>query len=193
MRDPQTGALATTFTPDFVFGGSAFSTTIDATRASLYRGPGHLNDLTSTLATSQAADANRIQALSPGAVQFGTTVGGAGAGDFAFWAGRVDDGVSPTRLMAVTSYVGNGAGSRNISLNLSGQSPALVFVVPTNTMWKIYRVTGDTGARYVQGGSTAANTITAMAADQITVGSSLNATGVTYDVWAITTGVVTPW
>jgi hypothetical protein len=60
-------------------------------------------------------------------------------------------------------------------------------------MWKIYRVTGDTSARYVQGGSTAANTITAMAADQITVGSSLNATGVTYDVWAITTGVVTPW
>lgn len=31
-----------------------------------------------------------------------------------------------------------------------------------------------------------------MTADQITVGTSLNATGVTYDVWAITVGFVPP-
>jgi hypothetical protein len=31
-----------------------------------------------------------------------------------------------------------------------------------------------------------------MGANQITVGISLNAVGVTYDVWTITTGLVTP-
>jgi hypothetical protein len=36
------------------------------------------------------------------------------------WYRVAQSGVSPTRLMAVTSYVGNGAGSRDISLNLSG-------------------------------------------------------------------------
>jgi hypothetical protein len=38
-----------------------------------------------------------------------------------------------------------------------------------------------------------ANAITALAANQITVGAALNASGVTYDVWAIRTGVVNPW
>jgi hypothetical protein len=37
-----------------------------------------------------------------------------------------------------------------------------------------------------------ANSITALGAWQITVGSALNANGVTYDVWAIRTGMVMP-
>ena len=34
--------------------------------------------------------------------------------------------------------------------------------------------------------------ITGMGVNQITVGAAMNVNGVTYDVWAITTGVVTP-
>lgn len=41
-------------------------------------------------------------------------------------------------------------------------------------------------------GHAVANSITAMSANQITVGCALNATGVTYDVWTITTGFVAP-
>lgn len=41
-------------------------------------------------------------------------------------------------------------------------------------------------------GNGGANSITAMGADQLTVGSALNVLNVTYDVWTITTGLVTP-
>jgi hypothetical protein len=38
-----------------------------------------------------------------------------------------------------------------------------------------------------------ANSITALGSNQITVGLAPNATGVTYDVWAIRPGLVAPW
>jgi hypothetical protein len=110
----------------------------------------------------------------------------------AFWAGRVNDGVSSERLMAVMSYVGNGVASRNITLALNGSSPVLVFVVPTNTATKVFRVNTDTTGRNTATGNSVANSITALGANQITVGTALNATGVPYDVWAIKTGKVTP-
>ena len=189
LRYPQTGELAETFTPDFVFGGSAFGGT--TTTASYYRGPGHTGDSTAKLGVAQASDADRIQAIGPGAVTFGTLVNSA-SGDNAFWAGRVNDGVSSTRLMAVTSYVGDGATSRNIPLALTGSTPVFALVVPTTATAKVYRVTGDTTGRRTDVASAVANSITAMGANQITVGTAMNAVGVTYDVWAITTGVVNP-
>lgn len=47
-------------------------------------------------------------------------------------------------------------------------------------------------ARSTTSAAAVANAITAMSADQITVGTALNTNGVTYDVWAITSGVVNP-
>ncbi|MBY0494033.1 MAG: hypothetical protein K2Y23_07440 [Cyanobacteria bacterium] len=119
LRYPQTGAPATDFIPNFVFGGAAYGITSDAIRASYYKGPGHAGDLTGKLGVAHASDADRIQGMGPGTVEFGSLVStGTGGGDNAFWAGRVDDGVSTTRLMAVTSYVGNGTSSRNIAAEL---------------------------------------------------------------------------
>jgi hypothetical protein len=141
---------------------------------------------------AQAAAEDRIQALGAGAVQFGTVTGQHG-GDMAFWAGRVSDGVSIDRLMAVASYVGTGTASRNVSLNLGGAAPTFVLVVPTNAAARIYRVSGDSTGRNTSAGSAVATSVTALGADQITVGTALNATGVTYDVWAITTGVIAPY
>ena len=189
LRYPESGEPATDFTPDFVFGALGWGTA----GASVYRGPGHVGDLTGKLAMSAASDADRIQALGAGTVQFGTLIG-QGQGDQAFWAGRVNDGISSSRLMAVTSYTGNGTSSRNISLALNGSTPALILVVPTNAAAKVYRVNTDTtGRNAASGGGAIANTITALAANQFTVGTALNANGVTYDVWAITTGFVTPY
>jgi hypothetical protein len=68
-----------------------------------------------------------------------------------------------------------------------------VLVVPTTAVAKVYRVVGDTTGRQTWSGNAVANSITAMGSNQITVGSALNMTGVTYDVWAIRTGVVNPW
>ena len=65
-------------------------------------------------------------------------------------------------------------------------------MVPTTVPVKVYRVTGDTTGRSTVTGNAVANSITALGADQITVGIGLNAVNVTYDVWTITTGVVTP-
>jgi len=143
---------------------------------------------------SSASDADRIQALGAGTAELGTTVAQAGGQvDQAFWAGRVSTGdPNETRLMAVTSYVGNGGASRNITLNLSGSSPVFAIVVPTNATAKAYRVSGDTTGRVTASGNALANSITALGTDQITVGTALNANGVTYDVWAIRTGTVTP-
>ena len=94
--------------------------------------------------------------------------------------------------MAVTSYVGNGAASRNIGLSLNGTAPTFVLVVPTTGNNKGYRVVGDSTGRLTTTGGPFANSITAMAADQITVGTALNAVGVSYDVWAIRPGTVAP-
>ncbi len=105
---------------------------------------------------------------------------------------RWSDTFSSTRLMAVTSYVGNGAASRNISFNLGNQTPVLALVVPTNASGKVYRVESDSTGRLTHSGNSAANAILSMGANQVTVGTALNATGVTYDVWVITTGVVPP-
>jgi hypothetical protein len=100
--------------------------------------------------------------------------------------------------MAVSSYVGNGAASRNITLSLDGQSPKFALVVPTSAVpstapvTKVYRVSTDTTGRASSTGNAVANSITAIGSNQITVGLKLNTTGVTYDVWAITTGFVAP-
>lgn len=190
LRYPQSGELASDFTPDFVFGGAARIST-DAASASYYRGPGHAGDLTGKFGAAYASEADRIQALGQGTVQFGTLVN-SNQGDNAFWAGRVHDGVSSTRLMAVASYVGDGTGTRNIALTLTGSTPVMALVVPTTAVAKAYRVAGDTTGRNTSTGGAIANSITAMSANQITVGSALNTLGVTYDVWAIATGVVTP-
>jgi len=192
LRLPQSGALAATFTPDFVFGGGSTTTGGDSAHTTFYKGPGHAGDLTAKLGVAQAADADRIQSMAAGQVQFGTSIGSQW-GDTSFFAGRVNDGVAPERLMAVTSYVGDGTSSRNIPLALNGLSPVFALVMPTTAVAKVYRVSTDTTGRQSSTANAVANSITALGVNQITVGSALNATGVTYDVWAITTGAVTPW
>jgi hypothetical protein len=64
---------------------------------------------------------------------------------------------------------------------------------PTTAVAKVYRVSTDTTGRASSTGNVVANSITAMGSNQITVGTALNATGVTYDVWAIRPGLVAPW
>lgn len=114
LRHSQTGALAATLTPDFVFGGAAFNANTDPVRASLYRGPGHGGDLPPRSAWRRRRRRTGSRRSDPGRCNFGTAIGQHG-GDTAFWAGRVSDGVSSARLLAATSYVGDGATARNVT------------------------------------------------------------------------------
>ena len=50
----------------------------------------------------------------------------------------------------------------------------------------------DTIGRSTATGAAVANTITGLGTNQITVGTALDANNVTYDVWAIKIGQVTP-
>lgn len=98
-------------------------------------------------------------------------------------------------MIQATSYVGNGVSPRNISLApLSGRVPLFVWVQQSGGNGR-FRDPSHAG---VNSGFTSnfaddgGNGITAVAIDQITVGSSLNSNGVTYTVWAIcgaTTGM----
>jgi hypothetical protein len=65
-------------------------------------------------------------------------------------------------------------------------------VVPTNNTAKSYRVYTDATGRITSSGNTMANSITALGANQISVGIALNAVGVTYDVRVITEGMAEP-
>jgi hypothetical protein len=192
LRLPQTGEPADSFTPDFVFGGLSSTTSADANLATFYKGAGQAGDSTVKLGAALAADADRIQSMAAGQVQFGKSIGSQ-YGDTAFIAGRVSDGFATDRLMAATSYVGDGTASRNITLELNGESPVFALVAPLTAVAKVYRVSSDTTARQSWSGNVATNSITAMGANQITVGSTLNVAGVTYDVWAIRPGLVEPW
>ena len=93
-------------------------------------------------------------------------------------------------MCQILSYVGDGAGSKVIPLtpNSGGRFPLFALVVPTSgAQASIFRDpshTANNSARF----DTLANTttgITAGAADSITVGSSLNANGVIYNVFVI--------
>ena len=53
-------------------------------------------------------------------------------------------------------------------------------VLPTTAAAKVYRVTGDTSGRSTVSGNVVTNSITALGANQITVGIDLNAVGVTF-------------
>ena len=65
----------------------------------------------------------------------------------------LDEGFSA----AVTSYVGKGTSSRNITLSLNGSAPVFAIVVPTNASAKAYRVTGNTTGRNTATGNALAN------------------------------------
>lgn len=97
------------------------------------------------------------------------------------------DGTTTYRAVAITSYVGNGAGgTRDIAVALNGRRPLLAVVVPHN------------GAAYVRDpshaganssvwtlDSTSATAIVGGGINLIQVGVTLNTTGIIYDVFVL--------
>jgi hypothetical protein len=184
--DDQDVQLRTaSFVPEAVFIARESAPSNDATKI-YYRGVGHTGDQSISLGVDTAAVSNAVQAFQTGGFEVGTLVNEAFQ-DFAFMAWRTSDFVSK-RLAAVTSYVGNGSHPRTIALALDGALPIFALCVPTTNgkRWSRY----GSVARQWNGGTTgAANSITAFGSDSITVGSELNASGVTYSVFALAAGL----
>jgi hypothetical protein len=110
---------------------------------------------------------------------------------------RHDDGSADPDLAAVirqTSYVGDGTASRTIAVDLAGRRPAFALIVPHNGA-SIFRDPSNTGttsnlmaiSSYTNNASTG---ITAGGIDSISVGSALNANGITYEVLIFPGGTV---
>lgn len=103
-----------------------------------------------------------------------------------FWR-SIDGGGSGITMVQICSYVGNGANPRNIPLTpTSGRFPLFVMVVPDGAAQGYYRDPSHAGANssFISNTALSALAITAVAIDQITVNSALNANGVNYSILA---------
>lgn len=92
-------------------------------------------------------------------------------------------------MCQIFSYVGNGTSSRVINCSpLSGRFPLFAMVVPRASATGAFRTPSQAGATSINSngsGIIATTGITAGGIDTITVGSSLNTNGVTYDCFVI--------
>lgn len=89
-------------------------------------------------------------------------------------------------MVQMFSYTGNGAGgTRNIPCTpASGRFPCFVYVQPANAVGHVKDPSDvGTSSRQITTGGATATGITAVAVDQITVGTTLNANGIVYNVF----------
>ena len=113
--------------------------------------------------------------------------------NYSLW--RMNDsgvgGCAGVMIQALT-YTGNGVSPRNITLTpTSGRFPLLTIVVQAGAGTPIMRDPSHTGANSCDAADLSNTTtgITALAIDQITVSSSLNANGTVYSVFVICGGI----
>ena len=152
-----------------------------------YKGPGHTSDNASPLDAAQASTAT----FTTGSFTSETAIHNDTA-QTAYMAWRKSDGSGQAQWFDVTSYTGNGGGSQNITLALNGFAPLFALVVPHNGV-SYFRDPSHVGANSsVINGGLSTTAITAGAVNQLTVGTTLNANGIVYDVFVIG-GSTTAW
>lgn len=163
-----------TFTPEGIL--IAKGTVASSSVNNMYwRGPGMAGDQSSRLDDATAVVADAIQSMAAGTFQVGTLCANNTIG-FEYCGFRTTAFVV-THLIAIGSYVGDGAGARAIPVTLDGGVPACTMVAPTNAVARHVRM----GGRCMTfSGAVAATAITNEGANQFNVGITLNAVGVTY-------------
>jgi hypothetical protein len=179
------------FTPEwlFLFKEDLGTTTTDTL---ICKGPGHATDALS-LATTGTPVSN---ALDFGA---GSLVARAGLltaqfADYPYIAFRRADGnnaAGQAGVMAMGSYVGDGAASRTVSIApASGLRPMFGFVQPHNAIAIVRDPSHTTINSSTVNGTNQTTGITAGSVDGFTVGVTLNANGITY-TWFVLFGSAT--
>jgi hypothetical protein len=195
-RVPVTDALERSgFTPEFglFHRGQAGTSSTDDLWA---KGTGHTTDLASNLPSTAAAAA----AITYGAGQLTFNTGflqSISSSDFySFVLFRREDGnadPNAPKLMAMGDYLGDGSASRSVSTGrITGLRPIFLLVVPQNASAAVMRDPSHTGttSQNISGTSNASTGITGGAVDGFSVGSTLNANGVTYS-WFMLLGGAT--
>lgn len=147
-----------------------------------YKGVGHTTDTASLLT---AAVSSGVATFGAGTITSLTPLHTANP-QTAVSAWRATDNNGTTGLVALVTYTGTGTSSLNVALaTLNGNVPVFVLVVPHNGA-SYFRDPSHTGtnSETITGSNTTTG-ITAVAANQITVGTTLNSVGVVYDVFAL--------
>ena len=118
--------------------------------------------------------------------------GGNGAPSYAYSLWRTEDsgsdGCSDIVMVQILSYIGDGTSSQVVNLTpASGKYPLFVLVCPVTNSASYFRDPSHTSNNSANISSLANSTtaITTVDMDQITVGSALNSSGVTYSVFVI--------
>jgi hypothetical protein len=158
--------------------------TLAATTGMYYKGPGHATNAASIMDSAESATVCAFNAgsLTP------KTILNLASSQTAYSLWRSTDGDSIASGIAITNYTGDGLGARVIPLSLNGRRPMFAIVQPHNGV-AYQRDPSHTGSNSNAINSSAAapstTAITAGDVDQITVGATLNAGAVVYDVFVI--------
>lgn len=155
------------------------------------KGPGHTTN--NAQAIDAAESTGRVTWVGAGEVQVegasGLNASGHAQTSYSLW--RTEDGSDENddTPVAIFSYTGDAAASRTISVPPSmamGRRPLFAIITPHNSTSIIRDPSHTTNTSSSGLGSTTTTTgITAGAIDQFTVGSTLNASGVVYEVFII--------
>jgi len=149
----------------------------------IYKGAGHSGTTASLIDGTALSNAGL---LGVGAITSGTDNQNALGNQVNYSAFNATNGCSQT-MVQVLSYVGNGASSRVISLTpATTRFPLLVYVQPHNTNGFVCDPSDIApSSRNITSGGATATAITAVGADSITVGTTLNSNGIIYEVFVI--------
>lgn len=165
-----------------------------ATDRIAWKGPGHAASATQVFSAAEAA--SMLTFTGAGVMTSGSSLHALHQGNqVAYSVFRRNDGITDAngasqdgKCWQMFSYVGDGAASRTISFPVSvGVRPLWAIIGPTTTT--CYQRdpghTTNTSTNLSTGSVATTTAITAGGIDQITVGSTLNSNGVTYNVFVV--------
>lgn len=182
---PKTDALPNpNFTPEFALIQGETEGNISTT-ALYFRGPGHAARAATKIGGGETAN---IAALAAGGLI--TDAGLHNVSDLhsiAALLGRTDDGGGPYAIppFAVVSWTGDGSGGRTVGVNLGGKRPLFAMAFGGNNQFtRDPQHTGANSSTFLAGGNSTTG-ITGGGIDSVSMGSSLNASGVLYHMLVI--------
>jgi len=172
-----------TFTTAALWAHAEALTDASSLNGGYYRGPGHTGTNSSPLNSSE--DGTGIRSLPGSTWDIGTGLAQSQP-QLSYTAWSVSAFTSQP-LWAVTSYTGDGNGSpRTITLALGGYKPGWVIVVPHDRAGYVRASTHAANtSQTLDTGSTSTTAIQSFVGNGVTVSTTLNTTGIVYDVMAI--------
>ena len=156
-----------------------------ATHGHFYKGPGNTTSNANLLDAGEVAG---VATLGTGGLITLTGIHGT-IPDTAYSAWRLVDAAGVTGPIAITSYIGDGTGTKVINLALQGAAPVFALVAAHNRQgcFRDLSHTGTTSTDCSTGAILATDSIMSIATpNQMTIGTTINANGIVYDVFALT-------